>query len=98
MWAGVWISSVAMAGKVPLVIVVLASIGTLVVLFGVRTLRADPTSGVDAEDPGRLRLPGNPPYPPFFKGGNLTPRVLATLQTGSNGGAQEPCDAKVKEM
>lgn len=49
MWAGVWISSVAMAGKGPLIIVVLASIGTLVVLFGVRTLRADPTSGGPAD-------------------------------------------------
>lgn len=49
MWAGVWISSVAMAGKGPLVIVVLASIGTLVVLFGVRTLRADPTAGGPAD-------------------------------------------------
>jgi len=49
MWAGVWISSVAMAGKGPLLLVALASVGTLVVLFGVRTLPADPPPGGPAD-------------------------------------------------
>lgn len=42
MWAGVWMSSVAMTGKGPLIVIGLAVIGTLVVLFMVRTL--EPTS------------------------------------------------------
>ncbi len=39
MWTGVWFSSVAMTGKGPLVVIGLAVIGTVVVVFMVRTLK-----------------------------------------------------------
>ena len=38
MWTGVWLSSVALAGKGPLLVAALAVVGTIVVLFLVRTL------------------------------------------------------------
>lgn len=37
MWTGVWISSVALTGRGPLIVVGLAIIGSIVVLFVVRT-------------------------------------------------------------
>ena len=41
MWTGVWISSVALTGKGPLIVIGLALIGTTVVLFFVRTHRSE---------------------------------------------------------